>query len=383
MNQSELHRGATESSDPVALSALFQACTRRRPALQISAETLGWGLLGASAVAQQYTVGAIRSQPPLAGTAAAAGAWVAAIFSHNERRARAFADQNGIATACVNLSDLLERRSISCVYVSSHPRHHYPLAMSALAAGKHVLCEPPLGMTLDEARSLQLAAADRGLVLAVNFVGRANPAVYQLGLLLQADELGDVIGGCVDNLLLLPPHRQTWRLQASSGGILYDRTLHDIDVLRYLFRDEITHVFACRGQRILKQDGSEPVEEELLGHFLLRRHRIPMQFHTSYLVAHRPSALTLDGTQRSARVTNWLSGQATPTLTLQRHDQQQSAPLAQWDPFWLAILSFQAAVTLGQQPLATAQDGVQSLAVAQALRRSLDAERVAAVADNS
>ncbi|HMN31668.1 MAG TPA: Gfo/Idh/MocA family oxidoreductase, partial [Caldilineaceae bacterium] len=114
------------------LATVYAFCRNRRTQLRIGARSIGWGLLGASHVASELIVPAVRRQPSAQDDDSQAGAWVAAVFSHNERRARAFADANQIPMAAVNLTDLLDRPEIRCIYVSSHPRHRYPLIMAAL-----------------------------------------------------------------------------------------------------------------------------------------------------------------------------------------------------------------------------------------------------------
>ena len=74
------------------LATIYAFCRNRRTQLRISARSIGWGLLGASHVASELIVPAIRRQPSAQDDDNQACAWVAAVFSHNERRARAFAD---------------------------------------------------------------------------------------------------------------------------------------------------------------------------------------------------------------------------------------------------------------------------------------------------
>ena len=67
----------------------------------------------------------------------------------------AFADRHAIPHAYLNLADLLAHPDIQCIYVGNHPRHHSQTVMAALAAGKHVLCEPPLALDLGRGAARQ------------------------------------------------------------------------------------------------------------------------------------------------------------------------------------------------------------------------------------
>ncbi len=110
-----------------------------------------WGLIGASTIAEQHMIGAIR----------ATGSIVAAVVSTTEPRARAFATKNDIAAFGTSLGLLLQDPSIRAVYISSTNEKHLPQALAAIAAGKHVLCEKPLAMTVEEAAKMVRAAESR------------------------------------------------------------------------------------------------------------------------------------------------------------------------------------------------------------------------------
>jgi 1,5-anhydro-D-fructose reductase (1,5-anhydro-D-mannitol-forming) len=353
------------------LARVYALCVERRRVLPVGARSLGWGLLGASQVAEQFAIRAIRQQPAAPDASQVAGAWVAAVFSHNERRAHQFANTNQIPHVHVNLSDLLERRDIHCIYVSSHPRHRFPLMMAALTAGKHVLCETPLALTLDEAKSLAFAAANRSLHLAVNYVARANPAIVLMRALLAGDAIGDVIGGRISNTTSLPLQLQTWRLQPNGGGVIYDRTTHTLDLLRYLLQDEIGGIYAASTQQILSEVTPGPVPEDLLAQVQMARSGVTVQCHDSFLIGHNPTSVELYGTRGALLAHHWFHDQTESTLHWRRHDQIEQMDLPLLDPFWHMIYQFNAAVRTNAAPLATAHDGLQALAIALAGQRSL------------
>ena len=353
------------------LATVYAFCRNRRTQLRIGARSIGWGLLGASHVASELIVPAVRRQPSAQDDDSQAGAWVAAVFSHNERRARAFADANQIPMAAVNLTDLLDRPEIRCIYVSSHPRHRYPLIMAALNAGKHVLCEPPLALSAAEAQTLVAAAAHRSRVLAVNFTARANPAVRTLRRLIRDDHLGDLLSGSVSNFTLLPPPLQTWRLQPGGGGVIFDRTIHAIDLLRFLLSDEIGAVFATAGQASLAHSASAGAEEEVVGVAQLARRRILVQLHDAFFPGHRLSRIELEGTHQSATIEQWAPPHSSPTLTLHRQRRSTHLELPDYDPIWLTFYQFQLAVSQMGSALASGDDGVRALQVCEALHRSV------------
>lgn len=344
--------------------------------LQVGPSSIGWALLGASARAQHFMVEAIRTQPAAPEAPGEVGAWVAGVYSHNEQRARHFAEQSQLPHYFLNLADLLERHNIQCLYVGSHPRHHYPLVMAALSAGKHVLCEPPLALTLPEAQTMGEAAVHRGLLLAVNYQRRAAPAIQQAQGLLDDGAIGDLLGGRIMNSRLLHPHQQTWRLKRNGGGVLLSQTIHDLDILRYLLRDNVAEIFATQTAPILSED-KPPVEENVLAVVHMQRTRIAIQLHDSFLVPHQATLLELYGSTGVLQVHHWCDDQQESRLVLLRNGQTESVPLAHHQrPDWGSIASFQAALRSRTPLLASAEDGSRSLAAALAAQKSLWSRRL-------
>src|SRR5690242_1132289 len=108
-------------------------------------QAVGWGLVGASTIARQYMVEAIRAQR---------GHEVVAVMSHSRERAQSFAHEHGIASAVDSLDALLRDPAVHAVYISSTNEQHAPQAIAAARAGKHVLCEKPLALTLADAQAM-------------------------------------------------------------------------------------------------------------------------------------------------------------------------------------------------------------------------------------
>jgi 1,5-anhydro-D-fructose reductase (1,5-anhydro-D-mannitol-forming) len=343
--------------------------------LQVGHATIGWAIFGASSRAQHFVIDAIRTQPAAPDAPHLLGAWVAGVYSHNEQRAQSFAEKNQLPHYFLNLADLLERPNIHSIYVGSHPRHHYPLVMAALSAGKHVLCEPPLGLSTAEAQSMSEAAARRGLLLGVNVQRRADPAVQQARTLLADGAIGDLLGVRVVNTQLLHPHQQTWRLKRNGGGVLLSQTIHDIDILRYLLRDEVAEIFATQTPPMLS-DESGGVEEDIIATAQMQRSRIAVQLHDSFFIPHQPTLIELYGSIGILQMHHWCDDQQESRLLLLRNGQAESFALAHHHrPDWQSIYTFNTALRSGASLLATAADGRQSLAAVLAAQKSLWSRR--------
>ena len=289
------------------------------------------------------------------------------LFSHNEQHGHTFADRHAIPHYFPNLADLLAQPSIHCIYVGNHPRHHAQTVLAALAAGKHILCEPPLALTLEEAERVAHTALDRGRILAVNYQHRGDPTLRTLRELLADHTIGDLLGGRISHTGVLPPARQGWRLRTQGGGVLFDRTAHTVDLLRFLLRDEIEQAYCASTQQFL----GDQVEEDLLGIYTMRRSGVAIQTHDSFLVPHAPLSLEFYGsTGRLTAYDCWQTDRPSE-LWLHRHGQPTRVPAAPIDRFFAAIKAFVQSVRTQGAPLAGGADAVNNLAILEAARDSI------------
>src|SRR4026208_821124 len=104
---------------------------------------MGWGLVGASTIAKEWMMDAIRAQP---------GNDVVAVMSADAVRAKDYAKANRIHTSYASLAGLLADPDVDAVYISTTNELHKAQTLACAAAGKHVLCEKPLALTLADAR---------------------------------------------------------------------------------------------------------------------------------------------------------------------------------------------------------------------------------------
>ena len=108
--------------------------------------------------------------------------------THREA-ARAAARRFGIPDI-QDVDALLARDDVDMVYIATPPFLHFPQALAALEAGKHVICEKPLAMTVGEADTLIAAARKRDRVLVANLMQRYNPLFDAIKHLIQNQSPG-------------------------------------------------------------------------------------------------------------------------------------------------------------------------------------------------
>lgn len=168
---------------------------------------------------------------------------VVAICSGREERAREAAARFGIPHWSTDYREVVARSDVDLVSISTPPYQHYPMAMAALEAGKHVLLEKPMALNVGEAEALLEKAQAAGVVHAIAHEFRFAPARAYMKDLLEQGYIGQLrhvnaslhVAGRVGSLA--SPH-YTWAAQrALGGGFLMALGSHFIDSLRHWFGD--------------------------------------------------------------------------------------------------------------------------------------------------
>lgn len=174
---------------------------------------------------------------------------VVALAGSSQESADRKAREMFIPKAYGDYADLIRDPDVDVVDISSPNIHHYPAARAALEAGKHVVCEKPLGMNSLESKELVDLAERTGLVNAVTFNIRFYPVLQHARTLIQRGDLGSIYlvhGGYWQDWLLLPTD-YNWRVESAQGGTLRaigDIGSHWLDLAQFLTGREVTRVLS-------------------------------------------------------------------------------------------------------------------------------------------
>ena len=149
-------------------------------------------------------------------------------------------------------------------------------------AGKHVLCEKPLALSLDDAREMVATCQAAGVVMATNHHLRNAATHRTLRRLIAEGTIGTPLAARVFHAVYLPPRLQGWRLSKpeAGAGVILDITVHDADTLRFVLDDEVTEVTALAAQQGL---GTSEVEDAVMGVMRFRR-GVLAQFHDAFTI---------------------------------------------------------------------------------------------------
>jgi predicted dehydrogenase len=177
------------------------------------------------------------------------GVEVAAVVGSRPETARKFAEANHIPIATADLNEVLSNKEIAAVHVCTPNVDHFPQSKAAIEAGKAVLCEKPMTMSVDEARQLVQLAKDRNAVNAVQHNLRYYPVLQQVRQMIAKGDLGDILiaQGTYSQDWLLYDTDWNWRIDTKENGqlrVMGDIGSHWMDMIQHLTGLSITSVCA-------------------------------------------------------------------------------------------------------------------------------------------
>jgi predicted dehydrogenase len=212
------------------------------------------------------------------------GAELACCCDSDEAKRKAIAQNYpGVATTA-SFDDVLADDSISTVVIASSAVTHYPLAKSALEAGKHVYVEKPLALSSAHAQEILALAEERKLKLMVGHLLLYHPAVTHLKQLVDSGELGEVF--------YIYSQRVNLGKIRQDENALWSFAPHDISVILYLL-GQLPESVSARGESYLQ----EGVEDVVFVNMKFPDRKMA-QLQVSWLDPHKVRKITIVGNKK-------------------------------------------------------------------------------------
>lgn len=191
------------------------------------ADRVKWGVIGSGGIARRRTI------PE--GIAAAPNAVLAAVFDLDAEANRAVAAQFG-GFAVSSVEDLLQA-GVDAVYIATPAHLHYQQALVCARAGKHILCEKPLGMSVAEAEKMVAAARAEKVLFGSAFMMRFHSQHQAAKRFIEEGRIGRPVYGRAQLSCWYPAMPGAWRQDPAlgGGGSLIDLGGHCVDLLEMFF----------------------------------------------------------------------------------------------------------------------------------------------------
>jgi predicted dehydrogenase len=291
-----------------------------------------------------------------------------------ERFAPSFRD----ARVAGDIDELLADPELDAVVIATHVPSHAPLALRALAAGKHCFVEKPLAYSVAEAEQVVAAAREAGRVLMVGHLLEYHPGVEKLKEIAASGELGDVHYLYSNRLnlgKLRPDENALWSLGA-----------HDVSVLLHLADGEEPTECEARGESYM-----QPGIEDVVFCYLRFPSGLAAHLHLSWLDPHKERRFTVVGSKKMATFDD-MEIERKVTVYDKGFDQKfesygewmarsgdiWSPRISNEEPLRIECRHFVERIADGGEPRSGGESGLRVVRVLETLQRSLEASSRAA-----
>lgn len=293
-----------------------------------------------------------------------------AFCDRHPERAQAFADQYtaGRAAIFTDHHDLFERADLDLCVICLPPYGHSDEVEVAAARGVHLLIEKPIALTSEHAWRMVAAAERAGIKTQVGFMFRFGAAVERLKALIGTGEAGPV-GLMAARYFCNALHAPWWRDRSKSGGQLVEQVIHTVDLMRYVMGEPAT-VYSLQNNLFHRHMPDYTVEDVSgtvigfrsggIGVIYATNGAIPGRWINDYrVVAQR---VTAEFTDANHAVFTFTAG---PELRTETVASDEGYHLRE-------LLDLYAAIVEDRAPRTPIREGVLSLELALAARRSAE-----------
>ncbi|MBO0802427.1 MAG: Gfo/Idh/MocA family oxidoreductase [Nocardiopsaceae bacterium] len=331
----------------------------------MSSRRLGWGIVGSGRIAGSQIAPAITASP---------NGRLVSVVSRDRARAEEFAQAHGAANALDDYAKMLADPAVDAVYIATPNALHADQVIAAAHAGKHVLCDKPLALTVADARRCVEECRVAGVRLGITFQTRYHDGLAEAAKMVRDGGIGKVVVAEVtmSGGRNLP---KGWRTDPGLAGLgtLNNIGVHAFDVLRYLLGSEVTEVVAMT-------DSEPGYRIDTTALVLLRFGSGTIAYvHVNQSAPHARDDIVLYGSEGRVLGANLSRPERDGTLTFTTAEGERSMAAGSRDAYRRVIEAFANAVIEGRDPSPSGEDGVRSVELTTAIAEAIRERRVVAL----
>lgn len=283
-----------------------------------------------------------------------------AVCDKDAERARKVADQLS-AKAYADSARMYRDDKVEAVSICTWSTSLATEALKALKAGKHVLVEKPMATNTRQARRLLTTAKEKELHLTVGFLMRFIPGLQNMREAVKTKRIGDLVCATAKRV-------SQWPERIGDVGVVKDTAIHDIDVVRYIFGEDPTNVYAKTGNM------SHRKFEDYAQIMLTFKDGKSAFIESNWLTPYKTRTLTVTGSDAIMRL-DYITQEL--WIEAARENLQPKYP---WqEPLKLELQHFADCITRNEKPIVTANDGIEALRIAEAALNSSAKNRAIAL----
>lgn len=349
-------------------------------------KTVNWGIIGCGGIAARRTIPEFKKM--------VSNAELVSVMDIDKQRAKDVAQKFSVPHYCDTEAELLGR-NLDAVYIATPQNVHCRQTIQAAQAGKHVLCEKPIAISVAEVDKMEAACTKAGVKFMLAWCMRQNVYNRKMRELVQAGAFGKMVMGRAQLTCWYPPIPGAWRqdVKISHGGALLDMGTHCLDLLEWIMGTTITEVTGF--QDLLVQKYPTPVEDTstIVVRFKNGAHGI-IDNYFNVPDAAAQNALELFGTKGSIIARGTIGQDPTgqmfsilqPEETGYDPNQVRNVEVARQDYqfqgvglYGQMITIFSECIQKGAEPPASLADGRHSVKVVDAIYKAAREKRVVQV----
>ena len=328
----------------------------------MSARTLGWGIIGLGRIAGSQIAPAIT---------AAGNSTLVSVVSRDRARAEEFARVHGAATALDDYAKMLADPAVDAVYIATPNALHADQVIAAALAGKHVLCDKPLAVTVEDAGRCVEECRSAGVRLGITFQTRFHDGLDDAMQLVRDGGIGKVIVAEVtmSGGRNLP---RGWRTDPELAGMgtINNIGVHAFDLLRYLLGAEVTEVVALA-------DSEPGYRIDTTATVLLRFANGTIGYvNANQSTPHARDDIVLYGSEGRVLGSNLSRPGRDGTLSFITPAGERAFPASSRDAYRRVIDAFAGAVLDDRDPSPSGEDGLRSVELTTAVAAAIRDRRV-------
>lgn len=328
----------------------------------MSARTLGWGIIGLGRIAGSQIAPAIT---------AAGNSTLVSVVSRDRARAEEFARAHGAATALDDYAKMLADPAVDAVYIATPNALHADQVIAAAQAGKHVLCDKPLAVTVEDALRCVQDCRLAGVRLGITFQTRFHDGLADAAKLVRDGGIGKVIVAEVTMSAgrNLP---RGWRTDPELAGLgtINNIGVHAFDLLRYLLGSEVTEVAALT-------DSEPGYRIDTTALVLLRFANAAIAYvNANQATPHARDDIVLYGSEGRMLGVNLSRPGRDGTLSFITAAGERVLPASSHDAYRRVIDAFAEAVLADRDPSPSGADGLRSVELTTAIAAAIRDRRV-------
>jgi UDP-N-acetylglucosamine 3-dehydrogenase len=280
-----------------------------------------------------------------------------AICDINADRAKSVADQFGVKPY-TDTAKMLRDKNIEAISVCTWSTSLAHEAMKALKARKAVLVEKPMAANVGQAKALLKMAEENELLLTVGFLMRFIQGLQHMRKAIEQKSVGELVCATAKRV-------SEWPERIGDVGVVKDTAIHDIDVMRYIFREEPTTVYAKTGSMTYRK-----FEDYAQIMFTFESGKSAF-IESNWLTPYKTRILTVTGSSAIMKL-----DYITQELTIEDAKQTMQPRYAMQEPLKLELQTFARSVIKNEKPPVTGLDGLRALQMAEAALRSSKTNKI-------